>query len=274
MKLHFVSWNFTEKNHQQGIERITFLHGLAGTGKLWRPIAASLEKDFAIMALDQRGHGESRTIPNDEPGYSPLEFGRDVIETLQAEDFSPSWIVGHSMGVRSACAAAHLNPQVVKGLILIDLGLSGPAGGGLNQNLSSFLSILPSSFTSREDARVFMANSPDPAIGQYLLAASDMSPNGEITFPFDRKGLLEVLKNAHGVDLRPWIREYAEKGNPVLILRGEKSKVWTHDEFITEKNRFDPLKSVQFMEIPATGHGLPYEKRAEFIEVLRLFIGK
>jgi len=268
MKLNFYSSNFED----QDLERITFLHGLAGTGKLWRPIIAGLDKDFAIMAMDQRGHGESRTIPGDEPEFSPLQFGKDVVETLKTNGFHPTWLVGHSMGVRSACAAAHLSPELIKGLILIDLGLAGPAGGGLNQNLSAFLSILPASFASREQARTFMANSPDPGIGQYLLATAETSATSEISFPFSRKALLATLQAAHGVDLRPWIMQYSQKKRPVLILRGEKSKVWTHEEFETEKARFQSFSSVQFVEIAGAGHGLPFEKRVEFTALLRQLI--
>src|SRR4051794_24138173 len=103
---------------------------MGGTGALWRPIAASLENHFWIMALDQRGHGGSRLVR--APGgrnaqhedYTPLSYGRDVIETLEAESFHPTWLIGHSMGVRTACAAAHLRPEWVRGLVLVDLGFS------------------------------------------------------------------------------------------------------------------------------------------------------
>ena len=269
MKLHFEKWgpaipaqNSDEKNR---IEKVLLLHGLGGTGSLWRPIAATLEENFAILAPDQRGHGKSRT----NGSYSPLDFGKDLEETLREADFHPAWVVGHSMGVRSACALAHLRPDYVEGLILVDLGLVGAAGGGLHQNLYSFLSVLPESFPSRELARKFMKeNCPDPSIGQYLMAVSVRENNGTVSFPFDAKSLLRALEEAREVDLRPWVREFAAPGRPVLLLRGALSSVWSHSDFERARAEFRDLPSVRFHEITGTGHGLPFEKRKDFTQEL------
>ena len=72
-------------------------------------------------------------------GYTPLEYGRDVVETLEKQNFHPTWLIGHSMGVRTACAAAHLKPEWIQGMVLVDLGFAGPAGGGLGEDLARFL---------------------------------------------------------------------------------------------------------------------------------------
>src|SRR5687768_16110494 len=96
------------------ISKIVLLHGMGGTGSLWRPLAAGLEHDFSVLAPDQRGHGGSR-IPG-PASYDPKSFGGDVVETMQARHFHPAYVVGHSMGVRTAAATAHLAPERVKGL--------------------------------------------------------------------------------------------------------------------------------------------------------------
>ncbi|OFZ19788.1 MAG: hypothetical protein A2X94_17085 [Bdellovibrionales bacterium GWB1_55_8] len=265
MKLHFERWG-TQGSAIEKKEKIIFLHGMGGTGKIWRPIAAVLEEPFQILAPDQRGHGKSIAAMD---SYSPLDFGRDVEETLAAEGFFPSWVVGHSMGIRTACALAHLRPEFVKGLVLADLGLVGGAGGGLHRNLSTFLRILPDQFPNRDEARQFMnQNSPDPSIGQYLLAVSVRDANGEIRFPFDRSALLKTLEQARAVDLRPWIKEFGQRGLPVLLLRGGLSRVWTREEFEQDRSYFADLPSIRFQEIPGTGHGLPFEKRQEFIDAI------
>ena len=35
------------------------LHGLASTHRIWDLVAPLLAQDFSVVALDQRGHGES-----------------------------------------------------------------------------------------------------------------------------------------------------------------------------------------------------------------------
>jgi pimeloyl-ACP methyl ester carboxylesterase len=250
------------------ISKILLLHGMGGTAALWRPIAASLEDHYEVLALDQRGHGKSQITGEDSSTatYTPLDYGQDIIETLESLDFHPTWIVGHSMGVRSACAAAHLKSQWVKGLILIDLGFSGPAGGGLGDGLAHFLRILPHEFESRAQARLFMQeNCPDPAIAQYLMAVSVQSTKGAVSFPFDHAALIKTIEAVRDTSVRTWVQELASRGMPILVLRGAESGVWNHDDFEAERAHFKSFPSIVFEEFPGAGHGLPFEKRSEFV---------
>jgi len=250
---------------------------MGGTGALWRPMAAALEGEMDILAPDQRGHGKSQ-IPHapggrGEPGYTPLDYGRDLIETLEAHRFHPAWLIGHSMGVRSACAAAYLRPEWVQGLILVDLGFSGVAGGGLGEGLAHFLKILPHDFPTREVARDFMvANCPDPSIAQYLMAVSVRTPDGRITFPFDHAALIQTVYAARDASVRAWVKQLALEGMRILVLRGQKSLVWSREEFELERQELASYPSVRFEEIEGAGHGLPFEKRPEFVARIREWI--
>jgi pimeloyl-ACP methyl ester carboxylesterase len=178
------------------------------------------------------------------------------------------------MGVRTACAVAHLRPDWVKGLVLIDLGFSGVAGGGLGEGLAKFLALLPMEFPDRNQAREFMEqNCPDPSIAQYLMAVSTRTASGTLTFPFDRSALIQTIHAARDVSVRTWLTDLAAKNLPVLVLRGANSLVWSHEEYEFEKSHFSEFKNVVFEEFPLAGHGLPFEKRIEFIKRLREFIG-
>jgi pimeloyl-ACP methyl ester carboxylesterase len=267
MQLAAKRWNATS-----GTERakILMLHGMGGTGALWRPVAAALEEHYSILAPDQRGHGGSRvaSVPGGrtKPGYTPLDYGRDVVETMERESFHPTWVIGHSMGVRSACALAHLKPEWVRGLVLIDLGFSGVAGGGLGEGLASFLRKLPQRFPDRESARAFMAaECPDPSIAQYLMAVSVRLPTGELEFPFDHSALIATIDAARDAPVRTWVRELASRGMPILVLRGERSLVWSLEEFETEREALKASPSVTFEVFAGASHGLPFEKRPEFV---------
>jgi pimeloyl-ACP methyl ester carboxylesterase len=273
MELAHLLW----KAQGPELDKIILLHGMGGTGALWRPIAASLEEHYSVLAPDQRGHGKSQ-ISQVSGGrsrvlYTPLEYGRDVRDTMEATGFHPAWVIGHSMGVRTACALAHLEPGWAKGLVLIDLGFSGVAGGGLGEGLAAFLKKLPMHFESRTAARDFMAREcPDPSIAQYLMAVSAPAPQGGITFPFDQAALIETIYAARDASVREWVREMGQLGKPVLVLRGATSQVWSQAEFEAEKASFSKYPSVQFEEFPGTGHGLPFEKRVDFLARLRQFI--
>lgn len=275
MELAYKLW----KSVTDTPNKIVLLHGMGGTGALWRPVASALEDDCQVLAPDQRGHGKSQ-IPHisgarSEPTYTPLDYGKDVVETMQTLNFQPAWIVGHSMGVRTACAVAHLKPDWVRGLVLIDLGLSGAAGGGLGEGLAKFLKTLPMEFPDRASARAFMdQNCPDPAIGQYLMAVSTQGLQGKITFPFDQSALIQTIHAARDVSVRTWLKALAANGLPILALRGANSLVWSHAEFEFEKSQFEEFENVSFEEFPNAGHGLPFEQRIAFVKRLRSFIGR
>lgn len=244
------------------------LHGMGGVGKIWRPVAAALEGRFDVLAPDQRAHGQSRAIPPSSP-CTPEAFGKDLVETLHALNFQPTWVVGHSMGVRSALALAHLKPEWVQGLVLIDVGVTSTPGAALIQPLMDFLSKLPSQFPDRASMRSYIdAHAPDPSYGPYLTAVSVPLPNGSVGFPFDIHRLLEThdfgaQASARG-DFEAWTRETANLGIPVHLLHGGKSKVWTQKAFETEKALFQSVPNIYFHDWPSAGHGLPFERRPEF----------
>lgn len=270
MKLHLEQWSAQKTSRG----RILFLHGMGGTGALWRPIAAGLEDDFDSVAPDQRGHGKSRPIPSGEDtDFSPLAYGRDVVATLEdaTQPHYPTWIIGHSMGVRTACALAHLKPEWTQGLVLVDLGFTGMAGGGLGENLAAFLALLPHEFESRSEARAFMEqNCPDRSIAQYLMAvAVSKTGTSAITFPFDKQVLIQTIEAARDFSIRPWVEELAERGTPIHVLRGALSQVWSAEEFRAEASNFRQWPHVQFEEFAGAGHGLPFEKRREFVAKIR-----
>jgi pimeloyl-ACP methyl ester carboxylesterase len=255
-------------------KKLLFLHGMGGTGALWRPILVALEKDYEVLALDQIGHGKN-ILPGPEVTYTPLDYGHNVVSQLDAKKFHPTWIIGHSMGVRTACATAHLKPEWVEGLILVDLGFSGPAGGGLGEGLAQFIQILPKGFSNRAEAREFMAtHCPDPSIAQYLLAVATIVPGSTtITFPFDHQALIKTIQATRDHSVRPWLLELVKKGMRVLVLRGQQSGVWTHEAYLEEKAQFQRFSSITFEEFPGAGHGLPFEKRLEFVARIREFVG-
>lgn len=279
MILHHTLWNEIDPKLHPSPPKLILLHGMGGTGSLWRPIASSLENKMIILTPDQRGHGRSQVLQTSDsesqirPSYTPLDYGQDLVDTMESIPFFPAWILGHSMGVRTAVAAAHLKPEWTHGLILVDLGFHGIAGGGLGEGLSQFLKILPQEFSSKEQAREFMTqNCPDPSMAQYLMAVSVREDSGKICFPFDHSALIQTIHAARNCSIREWLLDLAQKKVPVLVLRGKRSLVWSEREFQTEKTLFQDYDHVVFEEIPDAGHGLPFEQRLVFAEKVEKFI--
>ncbi len=251
----------------QPLSRILLLHGLGGTGKIWRPLAAGLEGQYDVLAPDQRGHGRSDS--GDQ--YDALTFGNDLYETCHHLQFEPCWVVGHSMGARSAMALAQLHPEMVQGLVLIDIGLAGEAGGSVGRLLRPILHALPMEFLTRAEARDWLNQSiPDPSVAQYLMAVALPHPTqaGGLVFPFDKEAVLRTIDEALGYDITDQLLLFAELGKPIYLLRGAQSKVWTREAFEQDQKPFAQQTNVHFEEWDGTGHGLPFEKRKELMAKL------
>ncbi|NDD92624.1 alpha/beta fold hydrolase, partial [bacterium] len=175
MQLAYQIWPKTQVSENKAArQKVTLLHGMGGTGSLWRPIAATLEEHFDLLAPDQRGHGKSRPVPQaEEKRFHALDYAKDVSELLSSLGVERYRLIGHSMGVRTALALAGMEPEKVAGLIAIDIGVTSDWGGGIGIPLANFIQNLPESFPDRSSMRARLeASCPDPAIAQYLCAVA------------------------------------------------------------------------------------------------------
>ncbi len=126
LRLHYRDWGGSGSP-------IVLLHGLASTSHIWDLVAPLLSQDHAVVALDQRGHGES-----DKPdeGYDFATVGRDLQGFLQALGLERPVLVGHSWGGDVALEHAVAYPRTGSGLALVDGGtieISSSAGSTLEE---------------------------------------------------------------------------------------------------------------------------------------------
>lgn len=98
---------------------VVLLHGLASTSHIWDLVAPLLSSDFAVVALDQRGHGES-----DKPatGYDFATVARDLQSFVDALGLQNPIVVGHSWGGNVAVEHAATYPSAALGICLLDGG--------------------------------------------------------------------------------------------------------------------------------------------------------
>lgn len=102
------------------------LHGTGAATHSWRDLAPRLAGSFSILAPDLPGHGFT-TMPA-RRAMSMHGMARSIAALLQASDFSPSIIVGHSAG--AAIAARMQLDGLVAPKALISLnGAFLPLGG-------------------------------------------------------------------------------------------------------------------------------------------------
>jgi pimeloyl-ACP methyl ester carboxylesterase len=88
----------------EGKPPILFLHGGSAHAHWWDFVAPAFVGDFHVLALDQRGHGESQWA--DEWAYGSRHYVSDLDQVIGRWGFGAPILVGHSMGAHNVLAYA------------------------------------------------------------------------------------------------------------------------------------------------------------------------
>jgi pimeloyl-ACP methyl ester carboxylesterase len=113
MEFHYVDWGGDG-------QPIVLLHGLASNCRIWDMVAPILSQNYRVVALDQRGHGDSA---KPDHGYDFASVVSDLAGFIAKLHFQNPVIAGHSWGGDVALEYAVVNPESTKGLCFVDGGM-------------------------------------------------------------------------------------------------------------------------------------------------------
>src|SRR5213594_132023 len=113
LRFHFLDWG------TPGRPPILLLHGGAQTAHSWDDVAPDLATDHHVLALDQRGHGDSDRAPAGR--YTRADFVADVLAFLDDRRFDAATLVALSLGGLNAIAFAATHPTRTRGLVVVDV---------------------------------------------------------------------------------------------------------------------------------------------------------
>jgi pimeloyl-ACP methyl ester carboxylesterase len=101
---------------------VVLLPGTGATAQDWDVVATRVSEERPVVAVDLRGHGGS-----DWSGrYSIQLFADDVSAALDQLGGGPVDLVGHSLGGLVACKVAAARPDLVRRLVLEEVGVPYP----------------------------------------------------------------------------------------------------------------------------------------------------
>lgn len=96
---------------------LVILHGLFGSSDNWQTLAKRFAGHFRVYAIDQRNHGRS---PHSEIQSYAVMSG-DLLEFFRDHGLSEAFVVGHSMGGKTAMQFALDHPTMVRKLVVVDI---------------------------------------------------------------------------------------------------------------------------------------------------------
>ena len=136
---------------------VVILHGLFGAGRNWTHVAEALAANYRVYLPDARNHGASPWAES----MSYAEMAGDVLALIEAEQLQRPFVIGHSMGGKTAMALALGHPQALGGVAVIDIAPEDYA-----DQFSSYVSAMRgldlATATRRREIRQALADSLSP----------------------------------------------------------------------------------------------------------------
>jgi pimeloyl-ACP methyl ester carboxylesterase len=108
---HYLAWGDSSN------PPLVMVHGIGLCAQVWNSAARDLARDYYVMSLDLRGHGDT-----DKPGsgYTFQQLGADVAAVIQTMGLERPFGIGHSAGGMSLLIANSLAPGSVGKAVLVD----------------------------------------------------------------------------------------------------------------------------------------------------------
>ncbi|MFF4367116.1 alpha/beta fold hydrolase [Streptomyces sp. NPDC001594] len=160
-------------------EPLVALHGHYNEASAFAPLARALAPRWRVVALDQRGHGESDPAPR----YGRDDYTADLLAFHRHLGTGPVPVLGHSLGGVNAYQFAGRHPDRVARLIVEDIGavvdcdwsfttrlpVTAPTRRALAEALGAAAPYLECSFRQRERDWGFSFRTEDTVASQKAL---------------------------------------------------------------------------------------------------------
>jgi len=257
LRLHYLDWG------TEGKPPFLLLHGGSAYAHWWDFVAPALAENFRVIALDQRGHGDSDHVT--PPAYGTRHYLADLQQFIATLGLHKPVLMGHSMGGHNSIIYATQHAQELAALILVDTDAAYPEAavqflrklgekpakefGSFVEAISRFQLLPRETYISTEKLR-------------YLASfAFHERPDGKWTAKLDRKTLFR-----DPIDGRPFLSQIT---CPTLIVRAEHSPLLSHEKI----NRLvSNLPNGRWVEVKDTYHHVMLDNPEGLVQAVREFL--
>lgn len=236
------------------------LHGLFGSSTNWNSVSKALAADYRVLAVDQRNHGSSPHT--DDLSYALL--AEDLRAFIEQHELRSAYLLGHSMGGKTAMEFALRYPALVDRLIVADI-----APRAYPPHHDEILAALDAldlrAYTSRSELDAALAvGIPDLPTRQFLLTNVTRDERGgfrwKLNLPAIERNYAELIAG---------IPDGRSFDGATLFVRGALSDyVLPSDE--PQIRALFPQVSI--VTVAGAGHWVQAEAPAGFIRLVREFL--
>ena len=257
LRLSFLEWE------AWGRPVVCFLHGGSAHAHWFDHVTPALAGRFHMVALDQRGHGESQWAQ--PPAYATENFASDLLGVFDAFGWRRAALVGHSMGGHNAMSFSAWHPDRVSALVIVDSRPSIPVDRLDRLRTRGMVTLRP--YPTQEAAAASFRLLPretvaDPALLAHLGRSGVVERDGHWVYRFD------PASNRQRQPVDAWTLVHRITA-PTLIVRGELSPNFTRE--MADKLRAT-IPGAQYVEIPGAYHHLTLDNPKAFVQAVDPFL--
>ena len=237
---------------RDGRPSMLFLHGLTDSGTGWPEAVEHWQDGYAIVSVDQRGHGGSPRFTADQLASHPGDVMVDDAVVL-LEQLDRPVVIGHSLGGAVGLAAAVRRPELVRALVLEDPAPLGPdePQWSVERGREFRAGIEPSRGAAEDESLLRLRREAHPDW-----------PESELLVTGHAEQLMDADYLAHG-DWKPsvrWPELFAQVQVPTLVVSGDRP-----DEIVVDAAMERGIEEIgnpaaTFARIPGAGHCIRREQ--------------
>lgn len=267
--LHVLEWS------REGVPMV-LLHGHGNEAHLWDDFVPCVAPHYRVLAVDQRGHGDSDWDPQGR--YDSDSMADDLEKILEAFAIERFVLIGFSMGGRASMVYAERHPERLAGLVLVDIGPELDARGRIRIGSEIAEQRAPVFHEVEEYARLltrnYPAGSPD-ALRRMAKYGLRQRADGLYELKMDPKLRGDRPEDAasraaeEALARRMW-EALAKIPCPTLVVRGAASDILSPE--IADRMVDEVLQSGRLAVVPQAAHSVATDNPKGFEEAVAAFV--
>ena len=268
LRFHYLDWGNAHLPH------VVLLHGGSLTAHTWDMAALLLRDRYHLVALDQRGHGDSGWTPEarlaEDAGALMLDDTRRFIDHLGYDRLS---LVGMSMGGINAIRYAARHPGRLEALGIVDVAPESMREGQVEmESFRRETDPLERFEDFVERAVRFMPHRPVAQLRYSLTHSLKRTADGRYTWKQDHRPRPQAADApSHVTRARGLDEDVRAIRVPTLLLRGAESKVLAQD---AAERAVKSMHDGRLRVVPRATHNVHSDNPADFARELDDFLGE
>jgi len=256
LRIHYLDWGTA------GRQPLILLHGIARLARTFDHLAPRFCRDYHVIAVDMRGHGDSAWDP--QGAYRVEDYTEDI-EALAAQlGLRDIVLWGNSTGGRVAQVFAGSRPDCVAAVIVEDVGPERPSA--ISDRRAKKMAGEENGWATADEllarVRADYPRTPEPLLRAFVEHGSKARADGRILWRRD-----PAIENGF-VPTEIWRFVRAIKAPIVYILGGASTIVPAE----TQEEIKRVLPQVQIVTMPGLGHYPSEERPGEFLAIVDRFL--